>query len=344
MRPISQLTSETPPPEVIRYAFRSFDRQWLLADQRIIGRPRPQLWHSSSAKQLFAVSTSSLGNGPAIVTTPQIPDFHFFNNLGGKDIIPLYRDAAVTEPNVTHGLLDLLNGTFGEMVTPEDVISYITGVLGHPGFTEHFHDELEVPGPRVPLTRDRILFRRAVEIGQQVIAWQTYAERFPKAIGTTQGQVPAGNARVLTDIPDDPDKYPDTLRDDVRYADKLRELHVGEGIFGDVAPEVWAYEDSGLRVVRSWLGYRMKDRAGRRSSPLDDIRPERWTWEMTRELQDLLWVLEGVIALEPAQDELLTEIIAGDLFLSSDLPTPTDAEREPPGVDRRQQLGFELGL
>jgi hypothetical protein len=82
----------------------------------------------------------------------------------------------------------------------------------------------------------------------------------------------------------------------------------------------------------------MKERSGRKSSPLDDIRPERWTWEMTRELLDLLHVLEGVIALEPAQAALLDEIVASQLFVASELPEPTEAERKAPVVERRQQM------
>lgn len=124
------------------------------------------------------------------------------------------------------------------------------------------------------------------------------------------------------------------------YDDKERELHVGEGVIAHVDPRIWAYEVSGLRVVRSWLGYRMRERSGRSSSPLDDIRPERWTWEMTKELLELLWVLEGVIALESAQAELLDEIVAGDLLLANELPTPTEAERRAPRVARQQQMGL----
>src|SRR5699024_2870134 len=105
-------------------------------------------------------------------------------------------------------------------------------------------------------------------------------------------------------------------------------------------PRIWAYEVSGLHVVRSWLGYRVRERAGRKSSPLDDIRPESWTWEMTQELMRLLWVLEGVIALEPAQAELLDEIVAGARLLASDRPEPTDAERKAPTFAPVQQPGL----
>ncbi|CCF82854.1 type ISP restriction/modification enzyme [Nitrolancea hollandica] len=254
--------------------------------------------------------------------------------------MPLYRDATAREPNITDGLLDLLGGTYGCIVTPEDLIGYIAGMLGHPGYTARFHDELEVPGPRVPLTKDATLFRRAVELGQQVIAWQTYAERFPESIGTQRGLVPRGSAQLKVGIPGDREKYPVNLQRDVRYDENAKELHVGEGVIEHVDPRIWAYEVSGLHVVRSWLGYRMKERTGRKSSPLDDIRPERWTWEMTKELLELLWVLEGVLALEPAQDTLLEEIVAGELFLTEDLPAPTDAERQAPKVEREQQSHF----
>ncbi len=303
--------------------------------------PAPDLWQTSSAKQIYLTSLGSLslGLGPAVVMTNYIPDQHHFRgSYGGKDVVPLYRDAAATEPNITHGVLDLLGESYGAAVTPEDLIAYIAGVLGHPGYTERFHDELEVPGPRVPLTKDAALYRRAVELGQQVIAWQTYAERFPGAIDTRKGYVPQRKASLLRAIPDDPEKYPQNLREAVRYDENKRELHVGEGVFGEVDPRVWAYEVSGLRVVRSWLGYRMRERAGRKSSPLDDIRPERWSGEMTRELQHLLWVLEGVIALEPAQDALLGEIVAGELYGAEELPVPTDAERAAPKADRQQRL------
>jgi hypothetical protein len=192
------------------------------------------------------------------------------------------------------------------------------------------------------LTKEIDLFKRATELGKQVIAWQTYGERFPEAIGTTQGVVPNGSARLQTAIPDDPSRYPHRLSSDVRFDETKRKLHVGEGVIDDVDPRIWSYEVSGLQVVRSWLGFRMKERSGRSSSPLDNIRPERWTWEMTKDLISLLHVLEGVIALEPAQDELLTEILAGELFLAEELPTPTDEERAAPQFERQQQIRMDL--
>jgi hypothetical protein len=53
----------------------------------------------------------------------------------------------------------------------------------------------------------------------------------------------------------------------------------------------------------------MKRPRGRRSSPLDEIRPEKWTGQFTTELLELLWVLEATLAEYPRQAELLAAIV-----------------------------------
>jgi len=73
---------------------------------------------------------------------------------------------------------------------------------------------------------------------------------------------------------------------------------VGDGGFGPVAPAVWEIEVSGLKVVQSWLGYRMKKRPGKKSSPFDDTRPERWTARMSDAFLELLWALGSTLVME----------------------------------------------
>jgi hypothetical protein len=75
-----------------------------------------------------------------------------------------------------------------------------------------------------------------------------------------------------------------------------------------VAPEVYHFEVSGLKVVQSWLGYRMKKPKGKKSSPLDEIRLEKWTGQFTTELLELLWILEATIAEYPNQARLLAAV------------------------------------
>lgn len=120
-------------------------------------------------------------------------------------------------------------------------------------------------------------------------------------------------------------------------------LRVGAGEFRPVSREVWEYEVSGLRVVRSWLGYRMKNPSGKSSSPLDEIRPERWTGEMTMELLDLLWLLEATVRKEPDLADFLQSVVDSPTFEAADLPQPTDAERKPPARPS-EPVQDQLGL
>ena len=51
---------------------------------------------------------------------------------------------------------------------------------------------------------------------------------------------------------------------------------------------------------------------------------------MTRELLELLWILEATVEKEPELAELLTEITSSEVFADDELPDPTDEERKPP--------------
>jgi hypothetical protein len=93
-----------------------------------------------------------------------------------------------------------------------------------------------------------------------------------------------------------------------------------KGFVDNVAPAVWAYETSGKQVLWQWFSYRRRDRSKpiigdrRPPSPLEKIQPEGWLADYTTDLLDLLHVLGRVVALEPAQAQLLDEIRAGPLI------------------------------
>lgn len=309
-------------PGSTRYAYRSFDRQYCFVDTRLNDRPRPPLWRVQSAKQLTLSSllTKELGNGPAASVTTLIPDLDFFSGRGGKDIIPLWRDAEALAPNVTKGLLDAVNSE-----SPEDLFAYCYALLSAPDFTARFAEELDVPGPRVPLTRDGALFNRAGALGRELIWLHTFGERFVPS-GHAAGVVPKGQAESIKPIPLTVDGYPERHW----YEEATETLHVGEGTFAPVSKAVREFSISGLDVIGSWLDYRMKDGAGRRSSDLDKIRPTTWPAEFNEELLKVIWILERTVELGPKLDALLDEIVAGPVYLAEDLPQPTDAERKPP--------------
>ena len=334
--PISNLPSDAPMPEAQRYAYRSFDRHWIIADGRLMSRPRPDLWRAHGERQVYVTSllTKFLGTGPALTACAAIPDLDYFSGRGAKDAIPLYRTADASQANVLPSLLDILGAAYQRTVTSEDFLAYVYGALAHPAFTSCFASELETRELRVPITRDAALFEQVRAIGARLLWLHTYGERFVPEDGQ-RGRVPFGAARCITAVPGDADGYPDSFT----YAEATRTLHVGDGAFAPVAPDVYAFEVSGLKVVQSWLKYRMKHGAGRKSSPLDDVRPARWTSAFTTELLELLWVLEATAALYPEQERLLTAVVEGACVRADDLPPVPDDTRKAP---RARVVGDDL--
>jgi hypothetical protein len=145
----------------IPYDFRSFDRQYIIPDNRVGDYFRPSLWHAHSEAQLYLSSLFNhpLGTGPALTACGYVPDRHHFRgSYGGKDIIPLYRDSRAKEPNVAPTLLDRLSREFGKSVTAEELAGYIYAVLAQPEYTARFSRELTNRKIRVPLTRKSGLF------------------------------------------------------------------------------------------------------------------------------------------------------------------------------------------
>ncbi len=336
MPSIASLARSTRMPEPSRYGYRSFDRQWILPDNRLADYLRPVLWRSHGDRQIYfsTLLSQALGPGPALTVSAAIPDLdHFRGSYGAKHLVPLYRDSAATALNIAPGLLGALTARLGASATPEDLAAYVYALLAQPAYQVRFATELETRELRVPLTAVKALFDDAVDLGRRLIWLHTYGERFVPA-GTTPGDLPKGAARCAQAVSDDPDEYPEGYAYDLGS----RTLTVGDGRFGPVEPEVWGFEVSGLRVVESWLGYRIANRKGRKSSPLDDIRPERWTAEFTTELLRLLWILEATLAEFPRAARLLGAIVSRPLVLAKELPSPTPESREAPSEEDQAQL------
>lgn len=218
-------------------------------------------------------------------------------------------------------------------------VSYLYGILAQPAFTEKYSKELESRELRAPVTKDAKLFVEVAKIGAKLLCLHTYGERFlPK--NKKRKDVIKGRAKCVKPVPGTPGGYPETFE----YIEAAQTLRVGEGEFKPVPPEVYRYEVSGLKVAQSWLRYRMKAGAGKKSSPLDDIRPERWTAQFTTELLELLWVLEATVAIHPKQAELLERVTAGECVKADELPEVPPEMRKPPSANKTEEGGLFEGL
>ena len=320
LRPLHDLDYEDHPDGIERYGYRSFDRHYIIADNRLIDAPKVDLWRIRGPNQIYLTTLTStkLGHGPVVTVTPYVPDLHHFSGRGSKDVMALYKDVEGLIPNITNGLLDGLSERLDTTISPENLLAYVYAIGGTPAFSERFADELsETAGPvHLPITVEPALFKQAVALGQDLLQWHTWGERFASK-GVSQ--LPMGQAQQIVKVNGMPEKY--------SYNSNTLELSVGTGCVGSVSSEVWNFEVSGLKILQSWLGYRMKNRKGRKSSPLDDIRPDHWT--QTDELLRLLAILEHTVEVTPVATDLLNEILSNPLIPATDLPKPTVAQRKP---------------
>ena len=310
------------------YGYRSFDRQWIIPDIRLINRPNPELWSVRSGKQIYlmALSRTSPTSGPAVTLTGLIPDLDYYNGRGGR-AFPLWGDDHAVKDNFRPNLRGILSAQWGHPVSPNDLIAYVAGILASPSFTSKFQNDLSTPGLRVPITADWNTFEEVVSIGRRVIWLHTFGERMadphdgrpigpPRLPPDKRPHIPQGGA-----IPDSQEAMPDTLE----YDAAKHRLHVGLGYIDKVTPAMWSYEVSGKQVLVQWFSYRKKNRERpligdrRKPSKLGDIQPDHWLPEYTTELINVLNVLGLLVELEANQVELLERVCSGPLITAAEL-------------------------
>ncbi|WP_217364452.1 type ISP restriction/modification enzyme [Streptomyces spongiicola] len=330
-------------PRIARIALRSFDRQWLIADNRVLDFPRPDLWESLQPGQIFLNQQSSheISGGPALAATALVPDTHHFNGRGGRVHPVLHPDGSA---NVPTGLLRYLAAALGlDDVPVHDLAAYAVAVAGHGAFTEHFAEELLTPGVRLPLTRDPELWSEAVGAGREFLWAATYGEAGtppggPPADGDGVG-FPPGDPRQVRYETGIGSAVPDTLG----YDAETGTLHVGPGTFTGVPPEVWDYEVGGMHVIRKWFGYRKASPTSRKTSPLDDMHVTAWPREWTEELIDLLSVLRRLVDLAPAQQALTTRIVGSPVITVAELTSAGVLPPQPGATRARRRVVLEFG-
>jgi len=328
---------------IVRYGYRSFDRQWALFDPRLAKTESPSLWQSMSESQLFFASllTGQISDGPALTVSAYVPDLHFFRgSYGGKDIIPLYRDSSAREANITKGFLEAIARQLNiPRPTPEDIAAYVYGILSTVDFQKRFAADLTTPGLRVPITTNPELWQEVVEAGRELIWLHTYAERFGDLSADWGKSLP-----VLEDVSwTEPVTRIPVDMSEVNYDETEKILNIADGKLSGVRLDVWLFAVSGMPVVSKWLGYRTLRAAGRAASSkslLDQIRPHTWPDAWNDELLDLLRILTLTCDKQNEMSVKLGRVCEGPLISHTDLPIPSKAETLPPATLREPTFDF----
>jgi len=231
LKPVAKETGPVTPP--VRYPYRSFDRQWIIPDVRLVNQPNPTLWSIRSSSQVFltALHRSAPTSGPALSLAADVPDIdHYKGSFGGR-VYPLWQDALGENPNIKPALIKHLASVYKFEVIAEDVMAYISALAAHPWFTAHFADDLRQPGLRIPMTENSELFSEAVGLGQEVIWLHCYGERLAdpdKGRPSGPPRLPSSERPVIPSdgaIPSAPEPLPDEMS----YDASKRRLVIGTG-------------------------------------------------------------------------------------------------------------------
>lgn len=310
-------------PNIVQVGYRSFDRQYILADARLADMPRPKLWEHRVPGQIFIVEQHAHypKAGPGLYFNDLIPDMDAFKGSeGGRAHPSLTTDST---PNLTESAEQMLRERFGNNA-PGDLVYYLAALTGHPGYVRTFDEPLQQAGIRVPLTADPALWERAVQLGKQVVWLHTYGERGEPLPGMKYlHQLPEGADYTLPTPTVDmgktmPEKKPSFSPDPVdSLSEEQNNPAMGTVSFGqarceNVEKRVFDYTVGGNQVLGLWAKYRLKKPVVRRSSSLNDIVQREWPAAWSEEYERLLYTLTHLVHLEPAQGKLLDEVLAGE--------------------------------
>jgi hypothetical protein len=162
--------------------YRPLDTRYLYNHRAYGDFLRPDLqevWGGQNVG-LYALP-SGTGAGPAVWCYTLLPDYHAFRGSYGGYAFPLFdRRPGVNAGNIPAALISSLSAAYGEGVAATDVFDAILSLLSATSYSLRFAEDLEDVFPHVPFPAQHITFHKAVEIGRDIRAVETFA-RQPRA-------------------------------------------------------------------------------------------------------------------------------------------------------------------
>ena len=272
------------PNLITPYAYRPLDNQFIYYHQSFIDYDR-----RNSLKPCWGSNNLSLaslkyrhGRGPVAFLQSVLPNRHVYGGHGAH-IFPLWDKStgAWSTHNFHPALLENLSSYWGRQITPEQLFAYCYGVIAWEGYSLRFAQELARSFPRVPFPRDHNLFQEGMELGQRLINWHSFQERYP-GDGSLTIQGPA------------------TAIEKCDYDPQSRRLSLAAETYATpVSLDAWGYVVSGYEVLRQWVRRRI-------GLPLN--------LEIQRQLLDVIWAVEQTVNLRPALNDFGERLLAAPHF------------------------------
>lgn len=283
--------------EVVKVDYRPFDRRATFYTGKtagFMGRPRIRTMRHMLQPNLGLIYTRfdrqmSLGY---FGVCKSLLDLHFLDSAGDSMIIsPLYlypetnteQDELFAEtsrvPNISQKFIDDLKAKIGlefkadgrgdlkKDFGPEDVFYYAYAVFHSPAYRARYAEQLKIDFPRLPLTSDIEIFRKLVELGNQLVNLHLLGENPFDASPTIFDDTKQWGVSAGGIAPSGTDDWQVTK---VEYDPASKRVSVNAGqYFEGIEKEVWEFMVGGYQVLDKWLKDRKK--AGRCLSA-DDLK------------------------------------------------------------------------
>jgi len=183
---------------------------------------------------------------PGALVTDRMAGHKAVSAYDVNSLFPLYLDDPLLgrTPNLAPGLLARLGEAHGREPSPEELLGYVYAILYSRPYRERYREQLSRGFPRVPLTRDGVLFANLAVLGAELIDLHLLRSpclALPGSRLEPQGSGTLGSGKRWWEY------HPDEGR-----------VYVNpEGQFFDgIPPAVWAYRIGGYPVLDRWLAAR----------------------------------------------------------------------------------------
>ena len=286
-----------------RAAYRPLDNRWFCDDVSCIDRQRPDLQSAWGAENvgLYCLK-SNTSAGPGVWCHGLLPDYHAIKGSNGGYAFPRHdRRIGPEASNISPVLIASLGEAYGQPVSAEDVFDAILALLSATSYTRIYAEDLEDVFPHVPFPATYAVFQRAVEIGREIRAVESFA-REPAA-----AYRPPAFCRIASE-PTGPVAA-------VTYRDgAIAMCEDGSGQITGIPPAVWDFSVSGYYVLRRWID-------GRKALPAN--------LALMREFRDVAARIAELIHWFDSADLVLNDTLAHTLTraeLGFPAPPQEDAE------------------
>jgi predicted helicase len=181
--------------------YRPFDVRWTIWNSNIAVHRRERVNSHLLKSNIALLLPKQTKDSWGCLATSYVAAHKSASVYDPTSIIPLwiYQDANLLAgeisrmPNLDSNFLCALHDNLkGVESTPEDIFAYLYAILYAPSYRTRYAEFLRRDFPRVPITSDPALFKKLVELGQQLIELHLLRRTLPAITGYPK----AGNNRV----------------------------------------------------------------------------------------------------------------------------------------------------